>query len=347
MAGDWTQVGENLVRHRGGTIYLRAKVAGKVVRFSLETSDLRIAKIKRDDHLQALRTAAGKKDLAGARTLTDVVDLVAKDLDAPHMKASTRLYYEKLIAILHATLPAKAVARSWGAHDASDWWRKISKKYAAQRANNLLAVIKKVGGKIVECGLQVDNPAAKLKRVPIPKHKMIVPTRGQLEDLIQSIREQVQRFSKESALYVAFLAFSGCRHKEAAAVRWEDVGEDRIAITGGATGTKNREIRHVPISAPLRAVLDELRPKEGKATGLLFQIKTPRKALDNACERLNLPHLRLHDLRHFFATWCIESGIDIPTVAKWLGHKDKGVLAMRTYGHIRDDHSLAAAKKLS
>ena len=40
-----------------------------------------------------------------------------------------------------------------------------------------------------------------------------------------------------------------------------------------------------------------------------------------------------HDLRHFFATTCIESGVDIPTVSRWLGHKDGGALAMRLYGH--------------
>lgn len=41
------QAGEYPVRHRSGTIYLRAKVADKIVRISLKTSDLRIAKIKR------------------------------------------------------------------------------------------------------------------------------------------------------------------------------------------------------------------------------------------------------------------------------------------------------------
>ncbi|MES2706748.1 MAG: tyrosine-type recombinase/integrase [Verrucomicrobiota bacterium] len=39
-----------------------------------------------------------------------------------------------------------------------------------------------------------------------------------------------------------------------------------------------------------------------------------------------------HDLRHFFATVCIESGVDIPTVSRWLGHRDGRALAMRTYG---------------
>jgi len=40
-----------------------------------------------------------------------------------------------------------------------------------------------------------------------------------------------------------------------------------------------------------------------------------------------------HDLRHLFATRCIEAGVDIPTVSRWLGHQDGGALCMKTYGH--------------
>jgi len=68
--------------------------------------------------------------------------------------------------------------------------------------------------------------------------------------------------------------------------------------------------------------------------------------IKNACKKLGLFHLTHHDLRHLFATRCIESGVDIPTVAKWLGHKDGGVLAMQTYGHLRDKHSANMAEKV-
>jgi integrase len=48
-----------------------------------------------------------------------------------------------------------------------------------------------------------------------------------------------------------------------------------------------------------------------------------------------------------FATICIESGVDIPTVSRWLGHKDGGALAMKTYGHLRREHSIAQAQRVS
>lgn len=68
------------------------------------------------------------------------------------------------------------------------------------------------------------------------------------------------------------------------------------------------------------------------------------KAMARAANKIGIPVLTHHDLRHFFATTCIESGVDIPTVSKWLGHKDGGALAMRVYGHLRNEHSREAAK---
>ena len=56
---------------------------------------------------------------------------------------------------------------------------------------------------------------------------------------------------------------------------------------------------------------------------------------------LRYPHFTHHDFRHFFATTCIEAGVDIPTVSRWLGHKDGGALAMRVYGHLRKEHSFS------
>jgi site-specific recombinase XerD len=48
-----------------------------------------------------------------------------------------------------------------------------------------------------------------------------------------------------------------------------------------------------------------------------------------------------------FATKCIEAGVDIPTVSRWLGHKDGGALAMKVYGHLRDQHSQSMAATVS
>ena len=82
-------------------------------------------------------------------------------------------------------------------------------------------------------------------------------------------------------------------------------------------------------------------------TTSIASIKSARKCLQTACKKLGFPQFTHHDFRHFFATTCIESGVDIPTVSRWLGHKDGGALAMKRYGHLRQEHSLAMIKKVN
>jgi integrase len=68
--------------------------------------------------------------------------------------------------------------------------------------------------------------------------------------------------------------------------------------------------------------------------------------MDRAAQKLGIARITHHDLRHLFATRCIESGVDIPTVSRWLGHKDGGALAMKVYGHLRNEHSQEMAQKV-
>jgi hypothetical protein len=39
--------------------------------------------------------------------------------------------------------------------------------------------------------------------------------------------------------------------------------------------------------------------------------------------------------------------VDIPTISRWLGHKDGGALAMKVYGHLRQDHSFTQIRRVS
>lgn len=342
--GDWSQVGENLVKHSAGTYYLRAKVGGKVIRESLKTKDLRIAKLKRDARLQAIRGAASTGKYGTAKTLGDFVALLKKDLiDRPHIAAKTQAYCKDLIRILTDSLPLETSAKAWTRYEAQDWWMKLAKRYSASVANKTLGAVKRMCAIMIEHGVRPDDPSRELKRMQ-HKHSMReIPATERMKELIEFIRGQKKRGCEESARFVAFLAFTGMRKGELAALRWENIDKDWITV--GADGnTKGKSFRRVPISTNLREVI-ELWPQDQRK-GQIFMMKSPRRAVFTACEKLGIPELRVHDTRHFFATMCIQNGVDIPTVAKWLGHKDGGVLAMRTYSHVTDEHSLASAKKL-
>jgi len=148
--------------------------------------------------------------------------------------------------------------------------------------------------------------------------------------------------AQNAAEHARFLAYSGLRLSEAQAARWEDIRGDWLHVRGTKTSTSERV---VPILPALRALLDQIRLK--RISGPILGVQTCIDAMQRACSRLGLQPLRHHDLRHYFATACIEEGVDIPTVADWLGHADGGVLLMRTYRHLRSRHSLAAAAKVT
>jgi integrase len=156
---------------------------------------------------------------------------------------------------------------------------------------------------------------------------------------------------------VEFLAYSGARIGESRTAKWEHVDFEagQIWIYGDPVhGTKNRQSRRIPMIKPMRTLLEDIRDiprqfrdREREKKGFILCIQECQKAIDRACLVLGLKRFTHHDLRHLFATACIESGVDIQTVSRWLGHKDGGALAMKTYGHLRDEHSQAMAAKVS
>jgi integrase len=136
---------------------------------------------------------------------------------------------------------------------------------------------------------------------------------------------------------------------EATSIRWRDVDftKNTLTVTGGDAGTKNHEQRTIPMSEALRTLLMRLKiERQPKLEDFVSLFDTAKKTLQTGCRRLGYPQFTHHDFRHFFATTCIESGVDVPTVSRWLGHRDGGALAMRVYGHLRQEHSLAAIKKV-
>ncbi len=346
MSETWSKAGENLVRHRGGTYYLRAWVGGKVIRISLETKDLRIAKLKRDTELDAQRQKAAKKLPEAGKTLGDALEVVRLRLaSVPDHKDSTRHYYDQLVTAVKGSLPADRAAKSWTADEARVWWKQFTSGVSATRANGALRIVRMMFDILVESGSRRDNPGSDLKRRRVPQTGLShLPQREKFEEILKSIRSLTHPSAKESADFVEWLAWSGMRVNEVRHFWWEHEGKQWLEVTGGPNGTKNHRHRHIPKFEALKRILDARRYPG--CTGPVFSIKSPRFALTNACKRLGIPHIRIHDLKHLFMTTAIEKGVDIPTVSKWGGHQDGGVLAMRTYGHIRDDHSLEEARKM-
>ena len=135
-------------------------------------------------------------------------------------------------------------------------------------------------------------------------------------------------------------------------VTWGDVdferGEMKVHSAKVRRTSNHAELRYVPIIPAMRELLMRLRCQNPHGQNdRVCVLGECEKSLTRACKTNGIARMTHHDLRHFFATRCIEAGVDIPTVSRWLGHVDGGALAMKVYGHLRREHSLNMAQKVT
>jgi integrase len=207
---------------------------------------------------------------------------------------------------------------------------------SASAFNQCLTVLQDAFALAIKHGMIYRDPSATVSRMSPPPKRLELPTKQQFNDLATAIGKSGAAQAKDCEFLVRFLASSGTRISEAAACTWDlvDWSRESMHVPGEKTRSSRRDI---PLFPALAALLQSV-PVE-KRTGPICPVKETQKSLTAACAKLGIKRLTHHDLRHLFATTCIESGVDIPTVSRWLGHSDGGALAMRTYGHLRSEHS--------
>jgi integrase len=348
---------QNLVRHKSGRYYARAFANGKEIWKSLGTSHFSVAQARLAEFLKEHRerVSSGNGEVSAKMTFGEAAAIHLRNLDENlNIKQRTRDYWrECLLALEKSWLGLNETEmRKITRADCKEWAQAYRQKVSPTRYNNTVSVLRHVLNVAVEAGVIYGNSAAVLKRAPVRTKEIALPTIEQFNALIAEMRAGHSRDSKNSADLAAGLAFTGCRIGEAREIEWRDVDfqAGEVVVRGDATtGTKNWELRRVPLIPDARALLERMRNERlvEPLGAKVFRVGECQKALDRACKRVGADRITHHDLRHLFATRCIESGVDIPTVSRWLGHKDGGALAMKTYGHLRREHSIAQAQRVT
>ncbi len=348
----------NLVRHvQSGNYYARIRVRGKLIWKSLKTDRISVAKLRLGDfHKEERQRAAARTAVArGKMTFADALQTYRERLSGDQsLKDRSKTYRQERIAALLKSWPdlnQMDVAQISKA-DGLAWAARFGKTASPSAFNNTVGTFRAVLDIAVEAGARYDNPAIHIKRKKIRQKLLQLPSQKQFVELITTIRKGDGGWAERCADLVEFLAYSGCRKGEAARVNGRDCDFEKgdITVLGDpATGTKNWEIRRVPMIPDMRRLLERLKSERSETEFLtkpVMLVHECQGAIDTACKKLGIARITHHDLRHLFATRCIESGVDIPTVSRWLGHKDGGALAMKVYGHLRDSHSTAMAQKV-
>jgi len=348
----------NLIRYvPSGTFFARLRVGGKLIRQSLKTDVLSIAKLRLADLEKSERETVETRDTAskGRMSFGDCVQIFKSQTeDSKLLKPSAKLYRAEAVTSILKSWPGleSLDVRKISASDCNSWAAKFSNQYSGTRFNGAVGVLRAVFKIANESGALHRNPAEGIKRAKIRSKRLTLPDGSQFELFVKEIENANGRDSRKCAELVRFLAYGGFRISEARNITWGDCDfkKDEIVVRGDLeTGTKNWSIRRVPMIPEMKAMLERLRAERADeaASNPVMRVRECIQAMKRAAKVVGMSQITHHDLRHLFATLCIESGVDIPTVSRWLGHKDGGALAMRVYGHLRDQHSVAMAQKVT
>lgn len=146
----------------------------------------------------------------------------------------------------------------------------------------------------------------------------------------------------EAVAAIRLLLYTGARCAEIAALRWEWIDPPYVFLPDSKTGPKRLYLNRQSLS------VIETRER-GARTGALFpDIEARPRLLPSAWQmlkrRAGLPDVRLHDLRHSFASVAVMDGVSLARVGKLLGHALPETTAR--YAHLADDVVSEAADRV-
>jgi integrase len=170
---------------------------------------------------------------------------------------------------------------------------------------------------------------------------------AQREKLLEVLTSNLQFPTCQVAL---FLVSTGARLNEAVQAKWSHIDRDNRVWRVPASNSKSKRIRSIPLNDSALDLLGKLET-EGKFEYLFINLETGKppayvhKYWARVRKDANLPKLRLHDLRHEYASMLINSGRSLFEVQHILGHSDPKVT--QRYAHLSTKSLQEAANSAS
>jgi integrase len=267
-------------------------------------------------------------------TVAGLIDAFLRDHAGSKLKAKTRAHYEGLLAKLrdaHGNLKAATLTRG---HVASLRHAMAATPYFA---NRMLAAVSSCWSWGERHGLLPEghaNPAAKIARFREEGRERFLSS-AELARLGDALAQCETRFGPYASGAIRLLCLTGARLNEILALRWQEVDFERglALLPDSKTGRKI-----VQLSAPALAVLDSIPRLEGcpyVIAGMAGRRADLQRPWALVKESAGLEGVRLHDLRHSFASVAAGASLGLPMIGKLLGHTQAATT--HRYAHLGDD----------
>jgi integrase len=225
--------------------------------------------------------------------------------------------------------------------------RKLSAT-APYQANRLAALLSKMFSLAIRWQMRPDNPCKGVERNQEEKRSRYL-SGDELRRLTEALAVHP---SKAVANAVRLLLLTGARKTEVLGAPWDQFDLAEGVWVKPSSHTKQKKEHRVPLSAPARQLLVEMKAeagvspylfpaRSGGGAGHLTEIKKSWSAL---CKAGGISGVRVHDLRHSYASFLASAGLSLPIIGALLGHTQPQTTAR--YAHLFDDPLRQATERV-
>jgi integrase len=191
---------------------------------------------------------------------------------------------------------------------------------APYMANRVVSLLSKMFSLAIQWKLRSDNPAKGIGRNTEAKRKRYLSD-DEIPRLCQALAEYPHQ---QSANAIRLLMLTGARRMEVLSATWDQVDLSRGAWTKPDSATKDKREHTIPLSAPALELLSEMKAEAkseylfpGRGVDHLSDLKKPWAVI---AKNAKLDGVRVHDLRHSFASILVSSGRTLAQIGALLGH---------------------------
>lgn len=229
-------------------------------------------------------------------------------------------------------------------HEISSWHVSLREDgLSPTYSDRFLALLRNILNKAVEYEMLDKNPASGVKLFNLDNSRTYRLNSNEVSRLVATLNSYKNR---PVCLIALFALSTGMRIGEILKTQWSDINkEDRLLLVP-ASNAKTKKSRSIPLNDSAISVLDQL-DTEGKFDHVFINRRSGKpyttisRQWVKVREAAELPHLRIHDLRHQFASLLVNEGVSLYTVKSLLGHSQ--ISTTEKYSHLANDSLLKSS----
>jgi len=285
-----------------------------------------------------------RADAEKAATLKDLWDRYLKGYTTTLRKRTVEAYTATFDNLIKPALGKMKVGKIQH-DDVVQLHAKVTRDNGPYSANRVVALLSALFGVAIRLRLLTENPAKGVHRnVEQPRKKYLT------EDEAKRLLEAIKKLRHpQSANAIRLLLLTGARKGETLAAKWTDIDIKNGVWTKPGATTKQRTTHRVVLSSSACALLADMHKNRTSQVWVFpggdDEDKTHQRDLKAAWRSIqktaNLPHIRIHDLRHSFASFLVSSGASLPMIGSLLGHTQAQTTAR--YAHLFESAQKEAA----